>query len=154
MTEKSHREACLQHHDRCCNCGSTDYSLRWCPAPFQNIFHLNPKFDTHNPDGCVFEMWKRKCVTGVVRDLSADTKVTFDTSRLVTALHALTSLGSNLTIKVIVLGLRLPPVQQHLKHNLRSPRPLLPYHSPGPQVCFMVIYTQSILVPAPDNPVR
>ena len=38
LTEDARRQACIQYSDRCCNCGSTDHSLRWCPSPFTNIF--------------------------------------------------------------------------------------------------------------------
>ena len=44
-----------------CNCGSSDHSLRWCPAPFANVFSLlNPEFVTHDADGSIFETWKQK----------------------------------------------------------------------------------------------
>ena len=39
LTDEARRQACIQHTGRCCNCGSTEHSLRWCPAPFTNIFH-------------------------------------------------------------------------------------------------------------------
>ena len=46
---------------RCCNCGSTDDSLRWCPATFTNVFSLlNPEFATHDTDESMFETWKGK----------------------------------------------------------------------------------------------
>ena len=34
LTEDARRQACAQYNDRCCNCGCTDRSLRWCPSPF------------------------------------------------------------------------------------------------------------------------
>ena len=44
--------ACVQYKGRCCNCGSTEHSLRWSPAPFRNTFSLlNPVSGTHDPDG-------------------------------------------------------------------------------------------------------
>jgi hypothetical protein len=59
LSEELRRQACVQHKGRCCNCGSNEHSLRWCPAPFENIFSLlNPEFETHDPTGSVFEMWK------------------------------------------------------------------------------------------------
>ena len=43
---------------RRCNCGSTEYSLRWRLALFKNTFPLlNPEFGTNDPDGSVFETW-------------------------------------------------------------------------------------------------
>ena len=61
LTEDARRQACLQYSGRCCNCGSTDHSLRWCPATFTNIFSLlNPEFATHDTDGSMFETWKEK----------------------------------------------------------------------------------------------
>ena len=61
LTEDARREACKQYSGRCCNCGSTEHSLRWCPAPFINVFSLlNPEFGTHDPDGSLFETWKDK----------------------------------------------------------------------------------------------
>ena len=59
VSEDARRQACLQYKGRCCNCGSTEHSLRWCPAPFKNTFSpLNPESGTHDPDGSVFEIWK------------------------------------------------------------------------------------------------
>ena len=61
FTEDARRQACIQYSGRCCNCGSTDHSLRWCPATFTNIFSLlNPEFATHDTDGSMFETWKYK----------------------------------------------------------------------------------------------
>ena len=61
LTEDARRQACVQYSGRCCNCGSSDHSLRWCPAPFANIFSLlNPEFVTHDADGSIFETWKQK----------------------------------------------------------------------------------------------
>ena len=34
LTEDARRNACVQYRGRCCNCGCTDHSLRWCPLPF------------------------------------------------------------------------------------------------------------------------
>ena len=59
LSEDARRQACVQYRGRCCNCGSTEHSLRWCPAPFKNTFSLlNPEFGTRDPDGSVFETWK------------------------------------------------------------------------------------------------
>ena len=59
LTEDARRQACIHCSGRCCNCGSTEHSLRWCPAPFTNIFPLlNPEFATHDTDGSIFETWK------------------------------------------------------------------------------------------------
>ena len=45
LSEDVHRQACVEYKGRCCNCGSTEHSLRWCPAPFKNTFSLlNPEF--------------------------------------------------------------------------------------------------------------
>ena len=61
LTEEARRQACIQYRGRCCNCGSTDHSLRWCPAPFKNVFSiLNQEFATHDPDGSTSETWKRR----------------------------------------------------------------------------------------------
>ena len=38
LTEDARRQACVQNSGRCCNCGSSDHSLRWCPSPFANVF--------------------------------------------------------------------------------------------------------------------
>ena len=59
LSEEPRRQACVQYKGRCCNCGSTEHSLRWCPAPFRNTFSLlNPEFGTHDSDGSIFETWK------------------------------------------------------------------------------------------------
>ena len=43
LTEAARRQACIQYSGRCCNCGSSDHSLRWCPSAFANVFSLlNP----------------------------------------------------------------------------------------------------------------
>ena len=61
LTEDARRQARIQYSGRCCNCGSTDHSLRWCPATFTNVFSLlNPEFATHDTDGSMFETWKEK----------------------------------------------------------------------------------------------
>ena len=61
LTEAARRQACIQYGGRCCNCGSSDHSLRWCPSAFDNVFSLlNPEFVTHDTDGSIFEMWKQK----------------------------------------------------------------------------------------------
>ena len=61
LTEAARRQACIQYSGRCCNCGSPDHSLRWCPSAFANVFSLlNPEFVTHDTDGSIFEMWKQK----------------------------------------------------------------------------------------------
>ena len=61
LTEAARRQACIQYSGRCCNCGSSDHSLRWCPSAFVNVFSLlNPEFVTHDTDGSIFEMWKQK----------------------------------------------------------------------------------------------
>ena len=57
LTEVARRQACVQYSGRCCNCGSSDHSLRWCPSTFANVFSLlNPEFVTHDADGSIFEM--------------------------------------------------------------------------------------------------
>ena len=121
LTEEAHRKACLQHHGRCCNCGSTEHSLRWCPTPFQNVFSLlNPELATHNLDSSVFETWKRKMRNWRRKGLSADTKVTVH--------DALTILDPTLPLKVITLGPRLLPAWQRLKPTACGPRyALWPY---------------------------
>ena len=59
LSEDARRQACVQYKGRCCNCGSTEHSLRWCPAPFRYTFSLlNPEFETHDPDRSIFETWK------------------------------------------------------------------------------------------------
>ena len=59
ISEDARRQACVQYTGRCCNCGSSEHSLRWCPAPFRNTFSLlNPEFRTHDPDGSISETWK------------------------------------------------------------------------------------------------
>ena len=61
LTEDARCQACIQYSGRCCNCGSTEHSLRWCPASLVNVFsHLNPEFATHNVVGSIFKTWKEK----------------------------------------------------------------------------------------------
>ena len=56
LTEDARRHACIQYSARCCNCGSTEHSLRWCSATVTNVFSLlNPEFATHDADGSMFE---------------------------------------------------------------------------------------------------
>ena len=38
LTADARRQACIQYSGRCCNCGSTGHSLRWCPATFTSVF--------------------------------------------------------------------------------------------------------------------
>ena len=59
LSKDARRQARVQYRGRCCNCGSTEHSLRWCRAPFKNTFSLlNPDFGTRDPDGSVFETRK------------------------------------------------------------------------------------------------
>ena len=59
LSKVARRQACVQYTGCCCNYGSTEHSLRWCPAPSKNTFSLlNPKVGTHDPDGSVFKTWK------------------------------------------------------------------------------------------------
>ena len=59
LTDSARRQACIQYSGLCCDCGSSEHSLRWCPAPFTNTFSLlNPEFATHDADGSKFEIWK------------------------------------------------------------------------------------------------
>ena len=59
LTDSARRQACIQYSGRCCNCGSSEHSLRWCPAPFTNTFSLlNPEFAKHDADGSTFDIWK------------------------------------------------------------------------------------------------
>ena len=59
LSEEARRQACVQYKGRCCNCGSTEHSLRWCPAPFRNTFSLlNREFGTHDSHESIFETWK------------------------------------------------------------------------------------------------
>ena len=61
LTEDARRQACVQYSGRCCNCGSTEHNLRWCPATFTNVFSLlNSEFATHDADGSIFETWKER----------------------------------------------------------------------------------------------
>ena len=61
LPDDARRQACIQYSGRCCSCGSTEHSLRRCPAPFMNVFALlNPEFATHDADGSIFETWKEK----------------------------------------------------------------------------------------------
>ena len=54
LSEDARRQACVLYKGRCCNCGSTEHSLRWSPAPFRNTFSLlNPVSGTHDPDGSI-----------------------------------------------------------------------------------------------------
>ena len=56
LTKDARRQAYIQYSGRCCNCGSTEHSLRWCSAPFMNVFSLlNLEFATHDADGSIFE---------------------------------------------------------------------------------------------------
>ena len=61
LTEDARRQACVQYSGRCCSCGSTEHSLRWCPASFTNVFSLlNPEVATHDAGGSIFETWKER----------------------------------------------------------------------------------------------
>ena len=59
LSEDARRQACVQYKGRCCNCGSTEHNLRWCPALFISTASLlNPRFEKHDPDRSTFETWK------------------------------------------------------------------------------------------------
>lgn len=56
LTEDARHQVCIQYNGHCCNCGSADHSLRWCPVPFHIAFSLlNPEFTMHDPDDSMFE---------------------------------------------------------------------------------------------------
>ena len=126
LTEDARRQACIQYSGRCCNCGSTDHSLRWCPAPFTNIFSLlNPEFATHDTDGSYLRYGKRKCVSGAVETRTANTKVMADVMLLGIATPATTT---NITVAA--------PLTRHtspqLRLNLSRPRTPLATPQPSP----------------------
>ena len=95
LSEDARRQACVQYKGRCCNCGSTEHSLRWCPAPFNNNFSLlNPEFGTHDPDGSIFETWKLRMRRWRQRaPHSAAAKVTKDVAAQVITTHATPTTG-------------------------------------------------------------
>ena len=69
LTKEARRQACVQHGGLCCNCGSTECSLHWFIAPFQNVFFLlNHEFAAHDPDSYVFETWKTRMCNWRRRD--------------------------------------------------------------------------------------
>ena len=76
LTADARRQACIQHSGRCCNRGSTEHSLRWCPSPFANVFpsstrnlpHMT-KMDLYSNRG------KKACASGGVVTPTANTKV-------------------------------------------------------------------------------
>ena len=149
------RQACIQHRGRCCDCGSTEHSLRWCTAPFQNVFSLlNPELATYDPDGSVFETWKKKMRNwrrkGPQRRYQGN--VWHQTSG--NGPSRPHNSGPTLPSKVISLVLCLLPVRQLPKPNLRYLRSLLPYHSHRPQVCVMAPHSQPPTTPTPDSPAR
>ena len=39
LSEDARRQACVQYTGRCSNCGSSEHSLRWCPALFKTNSH-------------------------------------------------------------------------------------------------------------------
>ena len=94
---------CLQYRVRCCNCGSTEHSLRGCPAPFKNTFSLlNPEFVTHDLDGSVLETSKLRIRRWCQRGPPRGAKVMTDVTALVMAVHGtLTTEDASLHTKVI-----------------------------------------------------
>ena len=61
LTDGARRQACIKYSGRCCNCGSSEHSLRWCPAPLTNTFSLlNTEFATHDADGSILDTWKKR----------------------------------------------------------------------------------------------
>ena len=87
LSEAARRQACVQYKGRCCKCGSTKHSLRWCLAPFKDTFLLlNPEFGTHDPDESVLETWKLRLRRRRQRALPTAAKVTTGVSfQLITA---------------------------------------------------------------------
>ena len=79
LTEDARRQASIQYSGRCCNCGSTEHSLRWCPATFTNVFSLlNPEFAHMTLTALCSSHGKKECVVGVAAIRTADIKVTED----------------------------------------------------------------------------
>lgn len=100
----------MHHHGRSCNCGSIKHNLRWCTASFQNGFSLlNPEFATHDPDGYMFDIRKKKMLTRRRKGPSADTNITVDATRLAMALRAPTTRDTIRSLKVLVLGSSTAP---------------------------------------------
>ena len=125
LTEDARRQACVQYSGRCCNCGSTDHSLR-CPATFSNVFSLlNPEFATHDADGSLFETWKERSAVGATAVLTADIKVTADEMRLGVVTPALITEDLPRPLKVTVAGSLPRQTSPQLRLNLsRSRAPL------------------------------
>ena len=152
LTEDARRQACIQYSGRCCSCGSTDHSLRWCPATFANNFSLlNPEFATHDTDGFMFEVRcrKRKCVGGAVVTRTASTKIMVGVMPLEMATPATTT---NKTVA--------PPLPWHTSPQLRLnlSRPRTPLASPQPSrlplSCGMALHPRVAPTRTPDDQVR
>lgn len=86
--------------------------------------------------------------------LNANTKVTPDATRLATALHTPTTLGTYQLLKTMRLGLCLISVSRHSQHNRRRPRAPLPQHRLRPRLCVMALQIRNVVTRTPDNPLR
>lgn len=61
VTEDDRRHAFVQYSDRCCDSGSTEHIIRWCPAVFRIAISLyKSEFAKNDPDGSVFKTWRQK----------------------------------------------------------------------------------------------
>ena len=120
LTEDARRQACIQYSGRCCNCGSTDHSLRWCPAPLTNVFSLlNREFATHATTGPYSNRGKKTCVSGAVVTRTASTKVMADVMPLGIITPApTTKVTVTFTTKIIVTGLLHGRTSPQLRLNL------------------------------------
>ena len=79
LTEDARYQACIQYSGCCCNCGSTDHSLRWCPAAFTNVFPFStPSLPYMTLTSLCSRHGKKECVVGVAAVQTADIKVMAD----------------------------------------------------------------------------
>ena len=107
LTDSARRQACIQYSGRCCNCGSSEYSLR-CALPLSRIPSpcSTPSLQRTTRMAQNLRYGKTACAGGVDAALTAALKVMADDSRLTTVTPNTIAEVLLRTNKVIVLDSR------------------------------------------------
>ena len=104
LTDSARRQACIQYSGRCCNCGSSEHSLRWCPVPLRIPSPFStPSLQRTTRMAQNLRYGKTACADGADAALPAALKVMADDSRLTTVTPKTIAEALLRTNKVIVL---------------------------------------------------
>ena len=123
LTDDARRQACIQYSGRCCNCGSSEHSLQWCPAPFTIPSPCStPSLQRTTRMVPYLRRGKNACAGGVDAALTAAPKVMADDTRPTTVTSNPIAEALLRTNKVIVLDSRTLQTSPQSRLNPLHPR--------------------------------